>query len=180
MKKGFTLIEMIITLALLGIVMTAISSFFLINYRTLNNVSKELDFQREGEKAINLIIEKAMESKGIGEIQPHNNTTSSDEKDVTKVVFKIPTAAGEVTEQGHVFSLIQVNGENQLRYGKGTLDTSTNTYNVSSDWVIARGIKSIELKSGQGEALKEARSVEVIIILDQESVKSQVYFRNKE
>jgi len=180
MKKGFTLIEMLITLALLGIVMAAISSFFLSNYRTLNNVSKELDFQREGEKAINLIIEKAMESKGIGEIQPNNNSNSSDEKDVTKVVFKIPTATGETIEQGHVFSLTEFNGENQLRYGKGTLDTSTNTYNVSTDIVIARGIKSIEFKSGQGEAIKEAKSVEVIMLLDQEPIKSQVYFRNKE
>lgn len=180
MKKGFTLVEMVITLALLGIVITAISSFFLSNYRTLNNVSKELDFQREGEKAINLIIEKAMESKGIGEIQPNNNTNSSDQKDVTKVVFKIPTAIGETTEQGHVFTLVEVNGEKQLRYGKGTLDTATNTYNVSTDTVIARGIKSIELKSGQGEAFKESKSVEVIILLDEGQVNSQVYFRNKE
>jgi|GEM_PF-2468057 len=180
MKKGFTLIEMLITLALIGIVMGAISSFFLTNYKTLNNVSKELDFQREGEKAISFIIDKAMESKGIGEVQPNNNANSSDEKDVTKVVFKIPLSTGEVNEHGHVFSLVQVNGENQLRYGNGTLDTVTNTYNVTTDTVIARGIKSIELKSSQGEALKEARSVEVIIILDQEPVKSQVYFRNKE
>ncbi|KOA21413.1 hypothetical protein CLHOM_00840 [Clostridium homopropionicum DSM 5847] len=182
-KKGFTLMELLITLALMGIVAAAISTFFFSNYNTLFKVSKELDLQREGERAIDFISKKAMESKGIGEIQPGINTLDQNSiTDVTKFVFKIPNQdVDDTTIKGNIFWLETVEGKVQLNYSEGNFDSVNNSYIATGKTVISTGIKSIELKSSN--FFKDASNVEVTIQLEEgqeeKTINSIIYFRNK-
>jgi prepilin-type N-terminal cleavage/methylation domain-containing protein len=68
-KKGFTLIEIIIAMAIFLIVMVTIYSFFLTNYKFLNRVSLETEIQTEAEKAIEKITNIAMESSDVDIIE---------------------------------------------------------------------------------------------------------------
>ncbi|MGH4138002.1 PilW family protein [Clostridium sp.] len=64
-KKGFTLVELIISMAIFSIVMGTIYFFFITNYKILNKVSLETDIQTEAEKAIEKITYVAMESSDV-------------------------------------------------------------------------------------------------------------------
>ncbi len=64
-KKGFTLLELIISMAILSIVMSAIYSFFLSDYKSLNRVSSEVEIQTQAEKAIEKITNIGMESSSV-------------------------------------------------------------------------------------------------------------------
>ncbi|MBU3189516.1 prepilin-type N-terminal cleavage/methylation domain-containing protein [Clostridium bowmanii] len=74
-KKGFTLVELIISMAILSIVMTAIYSFFLSDYKSLNRVSTEVEIQTQAEKAIEKITNIGMESSSV-----KISTAGTDEK----------------------------------------------------------------------------------------------------
>ncbi len=56
-KKGFTLVEVIITLALLSIVMIPVSAVFLAQYRSLSREAAVVEAQRQAREAINLITD---------------------------------------------------------------------------------------------------------------------------
>ncbi|MCB2289672.1 prepilin-type N-terminal cleavage/methylation domain-containing protein [Clostridium sp. CS001] len=64
-KKGFTLIEIIISMAIFSIVMIAIYSFFLTNYKSLNRVSLEAEIQSQAQVAMDKITNIAMESSDV-------------------------------------------------------------------------------------------------------------------
>lgn len=64
-KKGFTLVELIISMAIFSIVMITIYSFFSTNYKFLDRVSLETEIQNEAEKAIDKITNIAMQSGSV-------------------------------------------------------------------------------------------------------------------
>ncbi|MGH4118664.1 PilW family protein [Clostridium sp.] len=59
--KGFTLIEILITLAILGVVLSVIYTFFFNNYKTINKAQIEIEIQSEGEKVIEKISNVAIQ-----------------------------------------------------------------------------------------------------------------------
>lgn len=63
--KGFTLVEVLITLAILGIILTVIFTFFLTNYKTLNKAQIEIELQSEGDKVINKISNVAIQCSAM-------------------------------------------------------------------------------------------------------------------
>ncbi len=64
-KKGFTLVELMISMAIFSVVLLTIYSFFFTNYKSLNRVSLEVSIQTEAEKAIEKITSIAMESSTV-------------------------------------------------------------------------------------------------------------------
>lgn len=54
-RKGFTLVELILVLALLSVVMVPLSSFMIGNYKYLNKANKQIEAQTEAEGAVNAI-----------------------------------------------------------------------------------------------------------------------------
>ncbi|MBW9155235.1 PilW family protein [Clostridium tagluense] len=67
-KKGITLIELIIAMAILFIVLSVISSFFFTNYKTLNLVNKDLELQSQGEKVINFMVDNIIDGYSVLEV----------------------------------------------------------------------------------------------------------------
>jgi len=83
-KKGITLIEIIITLALMGIIITPIFSFFLMNYKTFNTETNNIDLSFEIEEVANTISNNSITYKNI-----HNviGNKFNDEIEISKVEF---------------------------------------------------------------------------------------------
>lgn len=64
-NKGFTLIELIIVVAIMGIVMTATSSFFISNLRAFSLAEDQFETQHNSSMAVGDIGRQIMECEGI-------------------------------------------------------------------------------------------------------------------
>lgn len=72
-KKGFTLVELIVTLALTMLLMTIIFSF-LINYLKINDtLNDDLALQEQARNTLNIISDKIMQSDGIAKVYMLDN-----------------------------------------------------------------------------------------------------------
>lgn len=70
-KKGFTLIELLVVLGIMGIVMTAISSYFLGNIKSFRVAMNQFETQHESAMAIEDVFRQIMESTGV---EDHDKT----------------------------------------------------------------------------------------------------------
>ncbi|NOH15267.1 type II secretion system protein [Clostridium cochlearium] len=66
-KKAVTLIEVIITMAIMVIVIGIIFPFFNSNFKTLNETEIRGDLQREGNKVMEYFTKSAMEANNVKE-----------------------------------------------------------------------------------------------------------------
>lgn len=183
-KRGFTLIEVLITVAILGIVMIALSNFFFTNYNTLNKVSKQIDLQSEGEKGMKKIVNTSIESKGILEVKRGAEYLESKNiaENIDTIVFKTIDSSGN-----DIYDIFEVE-DNKLWHGAST-DSSkiidkdgTLTSGEITGEIASQNIVSVSVEANK--ALKEARETIIRIVLSEGNVsttlESQVYFRNKQ
>ena len=64
-KRGYTLIELLIIIAVAGILISAIMTFFLINFRTFNRETDDLRAQAQASKAMEFVVGNIMGSRGV-------------------------------------------------------------------------------------------------------------------
>ncbi len=62
-KRGFTLIELIVILALAGIVIAVVMSFFIANYRSYQTINTESELQYQSQYIINFMTNKILEAE---------------------------------------------------------------------------------------------------------------------
>lgn len=74
-KKGFTLIETLITTAIFIIVLSILYTFFNTNYKSYSSTEAEINLQEEGDKAIEKITEKAMQCSKVLQVVDENDVT---------------------------------------------------------------------------------------------------------
>lgn len=75
-RKGFTTIELILAIAIAGVIMGAVGSFLTFNLRGFNQAKDIIDIQYEGQLAINQLSSIAQESIGITAIDDQGGTDS--------------------------------------------------------------------------------------------------------
>ncbi len=95
--KGITLIELIITLGLLGVITALVFSFFFTNKNTLNKVEIKSDLQYEAKEVMNKISKYAMEASKVEIGEDKVTFLGADVND--KVVFKVTECSK--TEEGN-------------------------------------------------------------------------------
>lgn len=186
-KKGFTLIELLIALSIMGVVATAITIFFFNNYKILKDTSIEIDLQREGEKVINSIVEKAMGSKGItllknGNVDILDNESHADGNAITEIAF-----GSAYSENKHyIFELYN----NKLLYAEAEIskvldkDGILNENEVKPEKIF-ENVEEIVVNAN--EKYKDSRSISIKMrmkineknTIREKTVNSEVYFRNK-
>lgn len=71
-NKGFTLIELIIVVAIMGVIMTATSSFFISNLRSFTFAKNQFDTQHNSAMVTDDIARQLMECHGIESIDNIN------------------------------------------------------------------------------------------------------------
>lgn len=188
-KRGFTLIELLIAFGIMGIVATAISTFFFSNFRIINKTSIEIYLQSEGESAINLIVQKAMGSNGILLVEENgiditNNEISevSTEKNINKIVF----GSSDGTNEHYIFQLYG----NKLLYGKGEKTKDLDNDNILSENEVKserifENVEEVSIKSNENYIASKSISIKIKLgkiqgnIRGEKEVNSEVYFRNK-
>lgn len=126
-SEGFTLIELIISLALTGIIVSIILSILISNITIFHNNDRDIEIQQQGQFIIGFLEDKIIESSGITYLQDSSGGTKHETKDrvtLNKIVFRnVP----EAIEEGYIFQLskdLKYNYYN-LKYGIGLSGTPT-------------------------------------------------------
>lgn len=99
-KKGFTLVELLVTLGIVGIVIILIFNLFTINLKSFNRSSDNIELQEEGQKLMNKIVSVAMESKDMHIYNKNEVQVNSGDISIKKVIFS-------KDESNHTFELSQ-------------------------------------------------------------------------
>lgn len=167
-KKGFTLIELVISLAIFLILLSIAYPFFLSNYASYMQSEANLDMQNEGEKAIESITNIAMQSKQITSIIDVNGNQSKNNMDLTSIksiTFKL------YDDSFIIFEL------------DGNILKKTREGNTSE---VGRYIDFIKVKSitGQNVTFENANGITLIIGLKKgkytREFTTDIYFRNSQ
>lgn len=116
---GFTLVELMISIALFGILVTLIFSIFNTNMNIFDKINKKVEIQQQAIFIFNFMEEKIMESKGIISVEDINGRikhTTNEIVKIKKIIFKNNEAR---KEKGYVFNLIRDYevGSYNLKYG---------------------------------------------------------------
>lgn len=72
-RRGFTLMELVVAIGIIGVVLTAISSFLISNMKAFNYADDQIQAQYQAQAAVNSFIDKAMGTKGIEDISLDGN-----------------------------------------------------------------------------------------------------------
>ena len=87
--KGFTLVELLVSLAIMGIVLAAIFSFFLFNYKNFIREDENAEIQYQLQMAMNDIVDNVIYAEGIS----GTPTTDGDSK-IKKIIFQRQGTSG--------------------------------------------------------------------------------------
>jgi prepilin-type N-terminal cleavage/methylation domain-containing protein len=181
-RKGFTLVELILVLALLSIVMVPLSSFMIVNYKYLNKANKQIEAQAEAESAVNAISGILQSAK---EAAARSFVDGNPSQGVERMVFEL--ADGSYTVFQYVDS--DSDGSRDAVCAKNTSDI--NELIASSEiqaTAIARNVAffNIELKPDNDDMTKSNMAVITITTTDDDksqinestTVKSEIFMRN--
>ena len=173
-KKGFTLIELIIAMAILSIALLVISSFFFTNYNALNSVNIDLELQSQGERAINFMVDNIIDGYGVDEVKKVDGSNvavnSSSETEITKL--SVIKQDSDETEYTSIFEL----DNGVLKYMKGTEGA------VNRE--ICNSIKSIIITPlPSGKSFVDCTGLTIKITMESDKIEkvfvNEVYLRNK-
>lgn len=176
-NKGFTLIELIISLALTGIVLSIIFSILISNISMFHINDKDIELQQQGQFIIGFLEDKIIESTGITYLQDSNGITkheTHEKVNLKKIIFKnIP----EATDKGYIFQLSKDPSYNyyNIKYGIGLSGTPTVE--------VGNYIEKIEVEPIPLDSIyTEAKGLAFEILFNFEGKKkifrTQLFFRN--
>ncbi|MFA5524047.1 MAG: prepilin-type N-terminal cleavage/methylation domain-containing protein [Tissierellales bacterium] len=177
LNKGFTLVELIISLALTGLVITIILSIFISDMTMFHINDKDIELQHQGQFILGFLEDKIIESTGITYLNDSNgsNKHETNEKvNLKKIIFKnIPGAEAN----GYIFQLSKDPKHNylNLKYGKGLSGSPTVE--------VGNYIEKIEVEPiPQNSVYTEAKGLALEILFDfdgsKKTFRSHFLFRN--
>lgn len=157
--KGITLIELIITLGLLGVITALVFSFFFTNKNTLNKVEIKSDLQYEAKEVMNKIARYAMEATKV-EYKEDEPTIKFIMVDNSVAVFTVK--GGRSIEHG---GKVSIEGK-EITFGDGG----------DSDATLCASLKSISLSGDKDKNIQVELELEKKGVIY--SVKDSFLFRN--
>lgn len=178
-KKGITLIELLITLAIMTIILASIYSFFLNNYITIGRTESAVDLQSNGQRVMEKISENAIAASDI--VYDENNDQ------VVAMVFKSllrPDSAGGNPEYYYcIFALNKTNETmyfekvkiDTISYGstdelKGKLESKIDDL-IQSNNILGQYISDFTYSTLVYDENDRAREIEVTLTLEKPNFK---------
>lgn len=168
-KKGFTMVELVIVIAIMGVVFTAVSSFLLTNLKTFYRADDQIDAQYNAQMAMNDIIDNIMESQSIVSIKPNPGADIGRTLNVSEIIFKIKD--DEYIKYDY--------SDKELSRGKGSslgnidLDPYvTNVEAFSVELIVDSGVT--DYKKSKGIII----NIDTLVKKSNIELTNQVYFRN--
>ena len=157
--KGFTLIEVIIAMSIMGMVTVIIYSLFFSNYKTMNTVNSGVELQTQGEQAMNYIVNTSLSANGINYIIDESGTkfekfkkadSIPDNIKISKISFKTVKynkATGILNNNYEVIFSLEKNVEYELSSGEKSYNLEVKeTLSAIDGLKVAQFISAIEVK----------------------------------
>ncbi|SHI92447.1 PilW family protein [Lutispora thermophila] len=127
-KKGFTIIELLITMPIFGIIILLVFTATISNMNTIKHIEAEVELQQQAQLIFSFMEEKIIQSSGViflqdsKGFQKHN---TNEKLSILKIIFKNPP---NHKDKGYIFALSK-DSENDyynLKYGIGTWGGASN------------------------------------------------------
>jgi len=190
-KSGFTLIEMIITIALTVIILGIASSMFIAGNKVFSNSDVKTTLQMEGQAIQEKISDIGMQATGIESVKPSTDNDNTNEIDNISINSYYKT-----TEAGASYDLRIEKSDSGKTYKDGISKIYqlfiVNTL-TSDKILISSNVKSLKIDNdvitaNTNNPLKNINSIEFTIVLRKEkgyddveqTINFRVAFRNKE
>ncbi len=174
---GFTLIEMMISIALFGLFITMMFQIFNTNMSIFSKIDKKVEIQQQAQFVLNFIEGKAIETTGVvylEDIYGNEKHETNDTTSIKKIVFKNNETR---KEKGYIFNLVEDWEGNfyNLKYGIGLSGSATVE--------VGNYIESIEVEpipSNKKYIEANGISIKINFVFDGErdSVQERFCFRN--
>ncbi len=169
-NKGFTLVELVVALSLMGMVMSSIFTFFMVNYKTFFRANNQTDAQYNAQIAMDEMVDYIVRAEKIESINPIISTNI--ETDINDIIFKL---------NDNEYFEVQYNDSTKKLF-RG-IDTNITTITTNE---YANNITKFEVKllgdSTFSSDYRECKGIRIMIesIVDGQTVKieNEVYFRN--
>lgn len=162
-KKGITLIELIISIGLIGVLLMIIFSVFIFSTKVYNISHSNVEIQEQAQMIQNFIENNLYLSSGIESIIDKNgkklNANEFDEVDIKEIRFDL---------DGQICSIYHIYNKNKVLFRK---NLDYNGYEFG-DYIENISIKNIDDGSGAKISLKLQKNNQVI------NTSFLVYFRN--
>ncbi len=179
-ESGFSAVEMLVAVTIVGMIMGAIGSFLSSSIRSFETTVDVIDIQFEGQLAFNAIGKTAMESTGIDYI--HDGAL---EKTGTNEVVVDPQFLGFNNSDGTITIFYFNDAEDKLMFKTTTdLDSEYNLTDMDSWYDFAYNIDTWTVKPGVGNlAYDDGRSIHIQMTLEDDGAAMNISnfyeFRNK-
>ncbi len=184
-NKGFTTIELILAIAIAGIIMGAVGSFLVFNMRGFQTTKGIIDIQYEGQLAINQLTSIAQESVGITVLKDDSGTDSIQViNEITpgtiEFVQYVEESSGLEHEYTYVLTYDQVAGEILV---EKIDDDGTGPVSIAN-YVLGRYITDFTIEPTGGRNFDTSKSITIRLILANSKttndLQTEVKFRNFE
>ena len=175
--KGMTLIEVVISMAILSIVFGVIYLFFFSSNRILSDADVKEQLQSEGHKIEDKITTLGMEASNIIAINDsHNDLMGSREGDVRAVKFNIVTKDATTDAIVNEEVIVKYDEENKsIYYGESTDPNIMTNKDITGLTLLSSNVEnftinSTEIDNGattpEMKSFRDTKSIQVNIILN--------------
>ena len=176
-NKGFTIIELLIVIALAAIVCAVVMSFFTGYVRINSLIGTSTELQYEARKIMGFITETAVESCEVAWIGEDYNNSVADDSSFTSVRLGIINFKGYGNNNYHSFA---VSGK-KIYYEKTTSDSVKADETPAN--LLGSFVEYIEITGSVGSTFRESNLIEVEIKLKRDKeeyrLKKNLFLRNK-
>jgi prepilin-type N-terminal cleavage/methylation domain-containing protein len=175
-KKAFTLIEIIISMAIMGMVMMIIYSLFFSNYKTMNNVNSGVELQSQGEEAMNYLVDAALSANEVNYYIKDSSINKAtqfkkidsipDNIKISEISFttvKYDKTDKSVNNNYKVIFLLEENNEYKISSGEKSYNLKVKKSENDDDGItVGQFISSIEIKPlFEGRPFSEISNTEI-------------------
>ncbi|MGF7056992.1 PilW family protein [Brassicibacter mesophilus] len=176
-NKGFTIIELLISIALTGVVVSLIFSILIINSNMFYEADNDIELQQQGQFIIGFIEDKMIEASQVIYLEDMRRVAKQNTNEKVMLRKIIVKNHPNKTDKGYIFQLSKDTGTNtyNLKYGIGLYGSAT----------VEAGnyIEKIEVEPIPfNKTYVEADGVTIILYLDvngqKKTLKSKICFRN--
>lgn len=147
-NKGYSLVELIVSVAILTIITSAILGFIVTGTKSYGNVSEDVDLQQEAQLSMNQLGDIIIDStNGLKYYYNDNeaNTVLSDADiagDPTSKTFAIyntvkETVSGVTVEKKYIYNLIWKSADKKIYFRKDSIADATGAVTVGTEELMA-------------------------------------------
>lgn len=185
-NKGFSLVELLVVLAIAAIVLTAISTFMIMNLKSFNLSRDEGELQSQGQRAMNQLMTSLIEAEKLIEIEGFKEAADGSKSDTainlqsTGMNYVSKLVLQNVNTPNNLFIFVHqhdntVDENNKLLWEVGN---SMNAGSSSSSFIEALKIEPLP----QSTTYEACKGLRVQLTLKKNGkriqLENKVYFRN--